>query len=180
MELLLATTSAGGWRPSTSRSARPDDEASPSCTSAHPCGNTAEVVTWAAPTGGGVVLSISCRGTIFRTRIADGGRFDCVSERAARRKQAESQGIGVALWAPAVLQPQYICPHGNRQGNFRGTDGRCTRKSPGTLSPLFKRLMPGGFHCAMTRPVPLKPGASPGATFSISGSSGLMRMHAAK
>ena len=32
----------------------------------------------------------------------------------------------------------------------------------------------------MTRPGLCRPGASPGATFSISGSSGLMRMHAAK
>src|SRR5829696_7806955 len=74
MELLLATAKAGGWRPSTSRSARPDAEASPSCTSAHPCGSTAEVLLWAAPTGGGVVLSISCRGTIYRLAMrAEGG-----------------------------------------------------------------------------------------------------------
>src|SRR4051794_2264853 len=73
MELLFETASAGGCRPSTSRSASPDDEASPSCASAQPCGSTAEVSLWAAPTEGGVVLSISCRGTTFGLELRTEG-----------------------------------------------------------------------------------------------------------
>src|SRR5215213_1857314 len=90
MELLLATARAGGCRPSTSRSASPDDEASPSCTSAHPCGSTAEVLLWAAPTGGGVVLSISCLGTIFGLESRTEGGSTALAG-VARREQAESQ-----------------------------------------------------------------------------------------
>ena len=48
------------------------------------------------------------------------------------------------------------------------------------MSPLFKLLIGEEFHCAITRPVPRSPGASPGATFSMSGYSGLMRIQAAK
>src|SRR5437764_11775583 len=40
--------------------------------------------------------------------------------------------------------------------------------------------MAAGFHEAMTRSASRKPGASPGATSSIKGCSGLMRMQAAK
>src|SRR5215208_4065778 len=89
MELLLKTAKAGGCRPSASRSASPDDEASPSCTSAQPCGSTAEVLLWAAPTGGGVVLSISCRGTIFGLELRTEGGSTAL-EGMARREQVES------------------------------------------------------------------------------------------
>src|SRR5919112_1582192 len=90
MELLLATASAGGCRPSTSRSASPDDESSPSCASAQPCGSLAEVSLWAAPTGGGVVLSISCRGTVFGLELRTEGGSTALAG-VARREQAESQ-----------------------------------------------------------------------------------------
>src|ERR687884_466940 len=73
MELLLLTAKAGGCRPSTSSSASPDAEASSSCTSDQPCGSTAEVSRWAAPTWGGVVLSITSRGTIYGLELRTEG-----------------------------------------------------------------------------------------------------------
>src|ERR1043166_8956965 len=64
---------------------------------------------------------------------------------------------------------------------------RMTGRTPVPAKPLKystqivgKRLMPADFHVPEPICEVFKPGASPGATRSISGCSGLMRMQAAK
>ena len=119
------------------------------------------------------------------------GTHRCRGSLAAAGGESEKTG-GASAPAPfevwdgervrfLVLQPQYMCPHANRQEFSIERLNPC-RRSPWVteFDSLKIWLIAPVFHCAMMRPGFSKPGVAPGATFSMSGWSGLMRIQAAK
>src|SRR5919202_360698 len=72
IELLLATASEGGWRPSTRSRERPELAASSSRTSTQRAGSSASGACGAARSGAWAVLSINSRGTFVGLGAAGG------------------------------------------------------------------------------------------------------------